>query len=142
MYTVQCTITVHCVQQREQHEHWVKLLHGTVVQGRVKVVSKIRVHWFTQEKRDTAKRGLDLGCLARPPSWSAHRIFGGEGGFGCITVAVSKQDFLARELKLSFLANLRHTERYSVKYMNLSACLKKNCSRNFDVCGKGIQCPP
>jgi hypothetical protein len=22
-----------------QHEHWVKLLHGTVVQGRVKVVS-------------------------------------------------------------------------------------------------------
>jgi hypothetical protein len=23
-----------------QHEHWVKLLHGTVVQGRVKVVSQ------------------------------------------------------------------------------------------------------
>ena len=23
-----------------QHEHWVKLLHGTLVQGRVKVVSK------------------------------------------------------------------------------------------------------
>jgi hypothetical protein len=81
------------------------------------VHQKIRVH-----SREKGYGEAGFGGLTRPPSWSAHRIFGGEGGFGHITVAVFKQDFKARELKLSFLANLRHTKRYSVMYMNLSAC--------------------
>jgi hypothetical protein len=58
-------------------------------------------------KEGPEKRGMEkggLGGLARPPSWSANRIFVGEGGSGYITVAVLL--FLARELKLSFLVKI------------------------------------
>jgi hypothetical protein len=45
------------------------------------VHQKIRVH-----SREKGYGEGGFGGLARPPSWSAHRIFGGEGGFGYITV--------------------------------------------------------
>jgi hypothetical protein len=46
------------------------------------------------------------GGLALPHSWSAHRMFVGEGDSGCITVALSKQDLKAGELELSLPINV------------------------------------
>ncbi len=57
-----------------RYNHWAFSTENYVHQ-------KIRVH---SREKGYGERGF--GGLARPPSWSAHRIFGGEGGFGYITV--------------------------------------------------------
>jgi hypothetical protein len=41
--------------------------------------------------------------IRRKVGWDTHRIFVGEGASGYLTVAVSKQDFQAREFEASFL---------------------------------------
>jgi len=51
-----------------QHEHWVKLLHGTVVQGRVKVVSRLSnfVRMFIKYVFSEKMQILGPRCLVGP----------------------------------------------------------------------------
>ncbi len=75
--------------------------------------------------KETQKGRPEIGGLALrfPPWWRVHRNFGGEGYREYITVAVSKQDFKARNQNYSFLvmaySALFNTES---KFFNFFMC--------------------
>ncbi len=57
------------------------------VQGMYTVPITVQCVHSVQRRVHSREKGYGeggFGGLGRPPSWSAHRIFGGEGGFGYI----------------------------------------------------------
>jgi hypothetical protein len=79
-----------------------------------------------REKKRGERKQRESFC---PPSWSVHHNFSGDSNSESATVAVSKQDFLDKDAKNSFLVMV-YSAQFNIVIEALNLVLEKILSRN------------